>query len=209
MSMLSLMTTAYPKVIYDKTRIPKWDNRVGAAIGVNGGDMNGVARIMDPAQVSPQIAQFIQLAIDQTNRNLGATSTALGDTRPDNTSAIIAMQRAAAVPSEITKQALHDCLEELVRIYIEFMAEYYGLRVSTVPGGHEMFSYDRLKDWDPGLKIDVGASSYYSEIAAIQTLDNLLSQGRITTAQYLKRIPDGFIPDRRGLLSEFEKGETE
>ena len=36
MSMISLMTTAYPKIIYDKTRIPKWTNQVGAVIGVNG-----------------------------------------------------------------------------------------------------------------------------------------------------------------------------
>lgn len=204
MSMLSLMTTAYPKVIYDKTRIAKWDNRVGAAIAVSGGDMSGVARVMDPASVSPQIAQFIQLAVDQTNRNLGATSTALGDTRPDNTSAIIAMQRAAAVPSEITKQALHDCLEEQVRVYLEFMAEYYGLRLVSTEAGMDVFTFDRLKKWEPDLKIDVGASSYYSEIAAIQTLDNLLHQGRISTVQYLKRIPDGYIPDRRGLLSELQ-----
>ena len=66
MSMISLMTTAYPKIVYDKTRVPKWDNRVGAAIGINGGDVNSVAKIIDPAQISPQIAQFIQLAIDYT-----------------------------------------------------------------------------------------------------------------------------------------------
>lgn len=87
MSQLSLMTTAYPKILYDKTRVAKWDNRIGAAIGINGGDVNNVAKIMDPATISPQIAQFIQLAVEQTEQSLGATSVALGDTRPDNTSA--------------------------------------------------------------------------------------------------------------------------
>lgn len=206
MSILSLMTSAYPKVIYDRTRIPKWDNRVGAAIGVNGGDMNAAARIMDPAQISPQVAQFIELAVDQTNRNLGATSTALGDTRPDNTSAIIAMQKAAATPSEITKQNLRGAIEELARIYIEFIAGYYGVRrvdMETAGGSVQVpFCFDMFREMPMAMKIDVGASSYYSEIAAIQTLDNLLSQGRITTAQYLERIPDGYIPDRRGLLQE-------
>ena len=87
MSQLSLMTTAYPKVIYDKTRVSKWDNRIGAAIGVNGGDVNSVAKIMDPATISPQIAQFIEMAVTKTEESLGATAVALGDTRPDNTSA--------------------------------------------------------------------------------------------------------------------------
>lgn len=87
MSMISLMTTAYPKIVYDRTRIKSWDSRVGAAIGVMGGDMNSVAKIIDPASISPQIAQFIELAIDKTQSMLGASDVAMGDSRPDNTSA--------------------------------------------------------------------------------------------------------------------------
>ena len=52
------------------------------------------------------------------------------------------------------------------------------------------------------LKLDVGASSYYSEIASIQTLDNLLQMDKITILQYLERIPDGYIPERRKLVEE-------
>ena len=54
------------------------------------------------------------------------------------------------------------------------------------------------------LKLDVGASSYYSEIAAMQTLDNLLSGGHITALQYLERIPDGYVPARRALINEMK-----
>ena len=36
MSMISLMSSAYPKVVYDKTKVPKWSAKVGAALGVNG-----------------------------------------------------------------------------------------------------------------------------------------------------------------------------
>jgi hypothetical protein len=55
------------------------------------------------------------------------------------------------------------------------------------------------------LKLDVGASSYYSEIAAMQTLDNLLMNNRIDTVQYLERIPDGNIPRRRALIEELKQ----
>ncbi len=92
--------------------MPKWDNGIGKAIGVNGGDVTGVARILDPAQVSPQIAQFIELTQELTQSNLGATSVALGDARPDNTSAIVALQRAAATPNELTRQSLYRSVED-------------------------------------------------------------------------------------------------
>ena len=81
MAMISLMTTAYPKIVYDKTRIPKWSNQVGAAIGINGGDVNNVAKIIDPAQISPQISQFIETAVNYTQTFLGATPAALGKVR--------------------------------------------------------------------------------------------------------------------------------
>lgn len=227
MSQLSLMTTAYPKVVYDKTRVGKWDNRIGAAIPINGGDVTNVAKIMDPATISPQISQFIQLTVEQTEQSLGATSVALGDTRPDNTSAIIALQRAASTPSEITKQNLYQSIEDLFRIYIEFMAEYYGKRAVDMPTPPQVeqamqfiqqdvpaevpmqFDFKVLKDMPMALKLDVGASSYYSEIASIQTLDNLLKMNKISVIQYLERIPDGYVPGRRDLILELKEQEKQ
>lgn len=222
LSMLSFLKTAYPKIIFDRTRVKSWDNRVGAAIGVNGGDVNTVARIMDPAVISPQISEFIQLAVSQTEESLGATSVALGDTRPDNTSAIIALQRAASTPTEMTKQNLYQCVEDLFRIYLEFMGHFYGkrqvdmeppepLRQAAAFAGEQLpalipqdFDFSLLKSHPMILKLDVGASSYYSEIASMQTLDNLLMNGHITPIQYLERIPDGYIPARRALISELK-----
>ena len=219
MSMISLMTSAFPRTVYDKTRIPKWNNAVGAAIGVNGGDVSGVAKIIDPAQISPQIAQFIQTSVDYTRQFLGATSAALGETRPDNTSAIIALQRAASIPSEITKQNLYKSIEDLGRIYLDFMAAYYGKRkvqVSMPDVGSDilafagkdpeeletvLFDYGILNDMPMALKLDVGASSYWSEMASVQTLDNLLMQDKITIEEYLERIPDGYIPKRQELIA--------
>lgn len=219
MSMISLMTSAFPRTVYDKTRIPKWNNAVGAAIGVNGGDVSGVAKIIDPAQISPQIAQFIQTSVDYTRQFLGATSAALGETRPDNTSAIIALQRAASIPSEITKQNLYKSIEDLGRIYLDFMAAYYGERkvqVSMPDVGSDIlafagkdpeeletvpFDYGILNDMPMALKLDVGASSYWSEMASVQTLDNLLMQDKITIEEYLERIPDGYIPKRQELIA--------
>ena len=100
---ISLLTTAFPKIIYDSTKIRKWDGGVGTAVGVQG-TVDGVAKVMEGASISPQISQFIEMAFDKTNSLLGASDVAMGDSRPDNTSAIIALQRAANTPMELTKQ---------------------------------------------------------------------------------------------------------
>ena len=227
MSMLSMMKTAYPKYAIDGTRINSLDNRVGGYVKVNG-DPNSAIKAIDPATISPQVAQYIQLAIEQTEKSLGATSVALGDTRPDNTSAIIALQRAAATPIELTKQNLYKCIEDLYRIYLEFMSVYYGERLVDTETSEKMgavfefagmempdtiteyFDFSTLKDHPMTLKLDVGASSYYSEIASINTLDNLFIQAKaIDIIQYLERIPDGYIPDRRGLIQDIKNAQAQ
>lgn len=217
MVQLSLMQSAFPKTVYDKTRISKWTNQVGAAIGINGGDVTGVAKIIEPAQISPQVSQFIDSAINYTQTFLGATSAAMGDTRPDNTSAIIALQRASAVPSEITKQNLYQSIEDLGQIYMEFMAENYGKRLVKAPAPDLSglpvdpaavqpesieFDFAELKKYPMSLKLDVGASSYWSEIASMQSLDNLLMNGQISLEDYLERVPSGYIPKKQELIEK-------
>lgn len=223
MVMISLMTSAFPKVMYDGTRIKNWTNQVGAAIRINGGDVTSAAKIMDPAQVNPQIGDFIKLAVDYTQTFLGATPAALGDTRPDNTSAIIALQRASSTPSELTKQNLYSSVEDLGRIYLEYMGAYYGKRLveasvpdtapdmlaqfaDLTPGGvvTEEFDFSVLRKNPMTLKLDVGASAYWSEIASMQTLDNLLMQNKIGIDDYLERVPDGYISHRQELLKKYK-----
>ena len=212
MSMISLMTLAYPKVVYDSTKVAKWTNKIGGAIPVNG-SVEGVAKIIDPASISPQISQFIDIAISYTQKFLGASDVALGDTRPDNTSAIIALQRAAATPMELTKQNLLQSIEDLGRIYMEFMGEYYGERYVEISNPYDSsklvvpFDFSILKEIPFTIGLDAGAASYWSEIAAMQTLDNLLMQGKISTVEYLKRLPAGQITDKEALIQALQQQE--
>ena len=83
---ISLLTTAFPKYVYDRTKIRNWSGDVGSAIGVSG-NVNDVAKVIEGASVSPQIGQFIEMSFDKTHSLLGASDVAMGDSRPDNTSA--------------------------------------------------------------------------------------------------------------------------
>lgn len=225
MVMRSLQTTAFPKIIYDKTRIPHWDGGVGRAIGVNGGgDLSTIAKVMDPAAVSPQISQFIDAAINYTQRFMGTTDVALGDTRPDNTSAIIALQRASNAPLELVKRNMYQAVEDLGRIYLDMMRAYYGKRivrepvlqkqVQIQPLGMELtedmvsgtFDFSCLEELPVSLKLDVGASSFWSEITAIQTLDNLLAKDKISLDDYLERIPEGYVSQKQELIEKIRSG---
>jgi hypothetical protein len=226
LTQVSMMNMAFPSKIYDKTRISKITNRVGAAYGVNG-TVDNAMKVVEGANISPQVFQYIQSLIEQTEQSLGATSVALGDTRPDNTSAIIALQRAASTPSELTKQNIYSAVEDLSRICLDFMGEYYGVRYVDRPIKDrerqaamfaqqinpdqeipeevpDLFDFSVLKDHPVTIKLDVGASTYYSEIASIQTLENLLMQGQIDVVQFLERLPDDYVPGRLQLIADIK-----
>jgi hypothetical protein len=67
------------------------------------------------------------------------------------------------------------------------------------------FDFDNFKNMWFNVRADVGESSYWSEIAAIQTLDNLLAQGHIDIIAYLERVPDEYIPQKEELLSQIKQ----
>ena len=196
---------------------------MGRAIGVNGGDMNAIARIMDPASVSPQISQFIDAAINYTQRFMGSSDVALGEARPDNTSAIVALQRASNAPLELVKRNMYQAVEDLGHIYLDMMRAYYGVRLvrmrafrTDMPLRMELrqtemdteFDFSVLEQLPLQLKLDVGASSFWSEITSIQTLDNLLLQGKISLEDYLERIPEGYVSRKQELIDKL-RGEKE
>ena len=210
MAMIFNMSLAYPKVVFDRTKVPHWSNRVGSAIGVSG-PVTDVAKVMDPGVMGPQVTDLINLSVKYSQEFLGASDVALGNSRPDNAAAVIALQRAAAVPMELTRQDLMESIEDLGRIYIDFMGAYYGQRyVSTKDPqfGENVLTvvdFSVLQDIPMTIDLDAGASAYWSEIASMQTMDNLLQQGKISAIEYIKRLPAGMISDRDKLIAIMEQ----
>lgn len=210
----SLSTTAFPKVVFDRTRVPggKWTNQVGVAIGANG-DVNSVATTISGAQMSADVPNFINSTIEYSQAFKGATSVALGDTRPDNTSAIVALQKAAAAPNEITKQNLYDSVEELGQIYLEFMTEYYGERIigNTMDEmGFSLvdwFDFSTLRERPMLIKLDVGASSYYNETLVQATLDNMLRMNNpeFDIVDYVERLPADRFPQKQAWMEKTQQ----
>ena len=208
-----LMLTAFPTGVYDADRIEGWTNEIGAQIPVinlQGDSIRNVAGYLEPAQMSNQIIQAIELAMQYTKETLGVGDASLGNVTMNNATAIIAIQKSAAVPLENVKAAFYEFVKDCGRVVIDMMGTYYGTRPVVVTGPTnertvEDFDFSTLKDMWLHIKTDVGNASYFSEVASVQTLDNLLNNGFIEFVEYLKRIPDEIIPNKNELITAIEQ----
>ncbi len=142
---------------------------------------------------------------------MGASDAALGNVRPDNTSAIIAVQKSTQMPLELQRMAFYQFVEDYCRIFLDIMRVDYGLRevYYTDQDGNSMegkFDFSALNSLNVKLNVDVGASAYWSEIMQVQTIDNLYRQRIITDpVTYLESVPDGYIFNKAKLLAKVKE----
>ena len=197
-----------------------------------GQSITQVAQNLPVAEMSSQIFTLIDKAMAYTKECLGATDAQMGNVKPDNTSALMVLQTNAEVPLENIRAGLYEWVEDISSILLDMMGTYYGKRpvvvdktfneLITGPGGTPVidpttgtmktqsmvrkvvqeFDFSVLKHLFLNLRIDVGATTYFSEIAMTQTLDNLRRDGTLDVIQYLERIPDKLIPKKQQLLDE-------
>lgn len=211
-----LMLTAFPTAVYDATKVENWTNEIGAAIPINNvgnSSIRNIAGYLEPASMSGQIINAIELAMQYTKDTLGVGDASLGNITMDNATAIIAVQKSNAVPLENVRANLYELIEDCGRIILDMIATDYGIRPVVISEGDnrtvEEFDFGDLKGMWLHIKADVGSASYFSEIASLQTLDNLLNAGRIEFIDYLKRIPDEIIPKKQELIQSLEQGDWE
>ena len=191
-----------------------------------------VAGYLQPADMSTQISALIDKVMVYTKECLGATDVQMGNVKPDNTSAIMVLQTQSEVPLENIRSNLYEWTEDIGQILLDMMGTYYGKRpvvadyefeepVMDATGTPQIdpttgqmmtqkytrkvveeFDFSQFKHLWLNLRVDVGATTYFSEIAMTQTLDNLRQDGTLDLIQYLERIPDKLIPKKQELIDE-------
>ena len=186
-------------------------NEPGQIIKVNGsiGDIQGSARYLNPPNFSPNFDKNIASLISNTLTQSGANDSALGDVNPENTSAIIAVREAATMPMQTIQNRFYSFLEDVARIWAEFWVMHYGkrqLKIEEADGSvwYMPFDGNRYRDLLINARIDIGASTLWSEAQSIRTLDNLFDREVIDVFQYLKRLPKGTVPNVNGLIREMQ-----
>ena len=200
-----------------------------------GQGISQVAYNLQPADMSNQIIQAIDKAVAYTKDCLGATDAQLGNVKPDNTSALMVLQSNAEVPLENVRAGLYEWLEDIGAILLDMIGTYYGRRpvvrsrefeepVVEENGAPQLdpatgtirtekvarrvaedYDFGRLKNLWFNVRVNAGASTYYSEIAMIQTLDNLRRDGLLDVVDYLERVPDKLIPRKAELVEQLRK----
>lgn len=203
-----------------------------------GMNLRDVAVTLQPSDMSNQIVMGIDRVMQYTRDCLGATDAQMGNVRPDNTSALMVLQSSAEVPLENTRAGLHEWVEDIGAILLDMMGTYYGKRplvrertfedISEANGAPmidpttgqmmtqkttrrvvEEFDFSQLKHLWLNIDVQVGATTYYSEIAMVQTLDNLRRDGTLEIIDYLERIPDKLIPRKQELIDNIKKRTAE
>lgn len=188
---------AFPKLLYDATVIPKWSNKVGQAIAVNGNPQQALFASFAPTGMNSQALELAESTINKAKDALGVYDAALGNVKPDNTSAIIAVQQASAQPLNAQKLDFYQAVEDCVRIVLEFIKSYEPVVVCD----GQMFNLQSLDFNKMSLKVEIGAASYWSELLNVQTLDNMMRMGIIPDAvTYLESIPDGYVKNKGELI---------
>lgn len=184
-------------------------NEPGQVIRVYGGTAKDAITTVTPPNFNPQFENMISSLISNTLTQSGANDAALGDIRPDNTSAIMAVREAATMPMQLLQNRFYSFLEDLGRIWADFWVNMYGkraLKIEDEDGDWYMpFDGERYRNVLMNVKIDVGQAGLWSEIQAQQTLDNMLANQLITPMQYLERLPkNGAIPNVTGLIEDLK-----
>jgi hypothetical protein len=126
-----LKKTAFPKLLYDSTKIQNWSNKV-EAIGVTGDPREAVFSSTPTLPMNAQASQYLQDLIDKTKESMGIYDVALGNARPENTSAIIALQKTAQQPLELQKLDYYQMIENSIRVLLDLMSANYGVMNVTI-----------------------------------------------------------------------------
>ena len=93
-------------------------------------------------------------------------------------------------------------MEDFVRICVDQMKEYYGVRTVLADrddGEQDEVSFDfaTLKNYVLEYNVDIGQAAYWSEMSAVQSLDNLYTKGLVD--------PDNLIPGKSKIVADAEE----
>ena len=209
----SALACGMPKILINNDMVDtKITNDPGQIVKVNVGLDGSLSNAIQYVSPAPWASQYQSAVNDLTNNtlgNAGANDAALGNIRPDNAAAIIQMREAALQPMQIYQNRYYGFIEETARIWADFWINKYGNRALKVEtrNGTEYVPFDtkRYKNLSLTAKVDVGASTLWSESVVIATLDALLGAQIITPEQYLERMPKGVIPRITELLDDMKE----
>lgn len=205
---------AYPKIIYNTAQFPDgWSNKIGP-VGVSGDPKEAATSLTASADVPASVFTMVDRLLTQSREMMGASDASLGNVNPDNTSAIIAVQQATAMPLELKKRQFQQMVEKVVRSMLDVISCTYGAREICVADevGNEamvLFDWGSLKTEMLKLSVDIGDANYWDPNTQATMLERLL-QNRIIPDPilFLEHMPDGLLKDKDRLIAQLKEAQN-
>lgn len=207
---------AFPKFVYDVKKFPNgWDSTPGKPIAVSGEVNQVYANVFGGITLPAGIVEIVTLMREMMQDCMGASDASLGNVRPDNTSAIIAAQKATSAPLELQKRKFEQFNEDCIRIMVDMMCAFYGLRyvvteqeqadpITGAAAKQKVISgmdFGQLQIGQLDINVDIGAASYWSELMQTTTLDNLYAKQIVTDPElFIESIPAVQMPNKSEIL---------
>lgn len=215
-SVWAMQNTGMPKTIINGDLIPDGiSNDPAEVVKIYGSaeDMMGAIRYVAPPNYGAAFINFTDAFAQNVLMDNGANDAALGNFRPDNATAIVQAREAAMAPMQIYQNRFYSANEDVARIWADFWITMYGKRSIKINDNgitrYMVFDAERYKDLVITARIDVGASTLWSEAVSIANLGNLLTSQLISFTEYLERIPKGLIPNVSGLINSRKQQEQQ
>lgn len=215
-SVWAMQNTGMPKTVINGDLIPDGiSNDPAEVVKIYGSaeDMMSAIRYVAPPNYGAAFINFTDAFAQNVLSDNGANDMALGNFRPDNATAIVQAREAAIAPMQMYQNRFYSANEDVARIWADFWITMYGKRSIKINDGsmtrYMVFDAERYRDLVITAKIDVGASTLWSEAVSISNLGNLLTAQQINFIEYLERIPKGLIPDVSGLINSRKQQEKQ
>lgn len=229
---LTVRDQAYPLRVVNANKVSNVHdlNKVGGIIKTYDSTVDDVRKIVgtiDPAQMSPDVKQLQEDLINVTRDLAGAGDSATGQINPESASgrAILAVQQASQAPMTEQKETYKTFLEDLARIWLEYLIVFSADGVSmeekfTDANGEETVQMvnvpqSALMQLQATVRIDITPKGVYDKFAQEQTLENLLMNGLFNIQRlsefkaYVNALDDDSVAPKMKLLDIIEGMENE
>lgn len=199
--LLSLYSVGMPKISYNPSYVNLRDINVnipGSIIPDN--SPNGAGwRYVQPAPMPGDIPGLLTQLTAMSKDISGANEAFLGESAPQNATAIMMLQKQANAPIQKIRDRFYDVIEDDLQIWALFYKRFYSearLVKLTKDNGVALAWFRGTDYYDLRLfvRVEAGGGSAYSESLMLTELKELLRAQIITPEEYLEYLPKQVLP---------------
>ncbi len=206
MMMLSVQDCAWPKILSKPGALNQQLTNIPGEVVIDNYPAGEGIKYLAPAPLSGLALTLSDRIYELTRSISGTHQVYTGEPYSKNMSgaAIMALQKAAAMPVEQIKKRYIRSLVNIGRIWEDFFKNKYTMTrlIKDYFNEGEVISFNpsEFKDVSLALKVDVGPGASYSDALMMSNLENFLDKGYISFEDALEFMPDSSVPFKQELL---------